>query len=121
LNYQLDDDQLLGSTIAAATATDQQHQRSDSQTESEVLTTTASMMMMMEQQPGDAPHLVQAYNDIPVLEQTKLPRGGVSVETKAVGRVQVRKRKEQSSTRMKELLFVALKPECISHYNVLTQ
>lgn len=38
----------------------------------------------------EAPHLVQAYNRIAVLEQTKLPRGGVSVETKAVGRVQVR-------------------------------
>ena len=30
------------------------------------------------------------YDSIPVLEQIKLPRGGVSVETKAVGRVQVR-------------------------------
>lgn len=30
------------------------------------------------------------YESIPVLEQTKLPRGGVSVETQAVGRVQVR-------------------------------
>jgi len=28
------------------------------------------------------------YDSIPVLEQTKLPRGGVSVETQAVGRVQ---------------------------------
>ena len=39
---------------------------------------------------GDAPHIAKAYDDIPLLEQTKLPRGGVSVETKAVGRVQVR-------------------------------
>jgi hypothetical protein len=31
-----------------------------------------------------------AYDSIPLLEQTKLPRGGISVETKAVGRVQVR-------------------------------
>lgn len=30
------------------------------------------------------------YDSIPVLEQTKLPRGGVSVETQAAGRVQVR-------------------------------
>jgi len=29
-----------------------------------------------------------AYDSIPHLEQTKLPRGGISVETKAVGRVQ---------------------------------
>ena len=39
---------------------------------------------------GDPPHIARAYDDIPILEQTKLPRGGVSVETKAVGRVQVR-------------------------------
>jgi hypothetical protein len=36
------------------------------------------------------PAVVKAYDDIPVMEQVKLPRGGVSVETKAVGRVQVR-------------------------------
>lgn len=33
----------------------------------------------------------RAYNSIPLLEQTKLPRGGISVETNAVGRVQVRR------------------------------
>ena len=32
-----------------------------------------------------------AYDSIPLLEQTKLPRGGISIETKAVGMVQVRK------------------------------
>lgn len=37
----------------------------------------------------DAPHVVRSYNAVPVLEQTKLPRGGVSMETQAVGRVQV--------------------------------
>lgn len=36
----------------------------------------------------DGPEL--AYDSVPILEQTKLPRGGVSVETKAVGRIQVR-------------------------------
>ncbi len=30
-----------------------------------------------------------AYDSIPLLEQTKLPRGGISIETKAVGMVQV--------------------------------
>jgi len=35
--------------------------------------------------------LGDAYDSIPLLEQTKLPRGGISMETKAVGRVQVRK------------------------------
>jgi hypothetical protein len=37
------------------------------------------------------PHasLADAYDAIPLLEQTKLPRGGLSMETKAVGRVQV--------------------------------
>ena len=34
--------------------------------------------------------LCDAYDSIPLLEQTKLPRGGISVETKAVGRIQVR-------------------------------
>jgi hypothetical protein len=38
----------------------------------------------------DSPRLVMSYNAVPVLEQIKLPRGGVSVDTKAVGRVQVR-------------------------------
>lgn len=38
----------------------------------------------------DAPTITNNYAAIPVLEQTKLPRGGVSVETQAVGRVQVR-------------------------------
>ncbi len=33
-----------------------------------------------------------AYDSIPLLEQTKLPRGGISIETKAVGMVQVRSR-----------------------------
>jgi len=36
----------------------------------------------------DAPNIVKAYDAVPVLEQTRLPRGGVSVETKAVGRIQ---------------------------------
>ena len=40
--------------------------------------------------PNVLDNLTMAYNAIPVLEQTKLPRGGVSVETKALGRVQVR-------------------------------
>ena len=35
--------------------------------------------------------LGDAYDSIPLLEQTKLPRGGISMETKAVGRIQVRK------------------------------
>ena len=35
-------------------------------------------------------HVIQSYADVPLLEQTKLPRGGVSMDTKAVGRVQVR-------------------------------
>jgi hypothetical protein len=41
--------------------------------------------------PGEAfPDLANSYESIPFLEQTQLPRGGVSVDTKAVGRVQVR-------------------------------
>lgn len=34
-------------------------------------------------------HGVTSYDEVPILDQTKLPRGGVSVDTKAVGRVQV--------------------------------
>jgi len=43
------------------------------------------------EETDEALHLVKSYDEIPVLEQTKLPRGGVSVETAAVGRVQVRR------------------------------
>jgi hypothetical protein len=32
----------------------------------------------------------KAYDSIPLLEQIKLPRGGISIETAAIGRVQVR-------------------------------
>jgi hypothetical protein len=39
---------------------------------------------------SDSPEHSKAYELVPELEQTKLPRGGVSIETKAVGRVQVR-------------------------------
>jgi hypothetical protein len=39
---------------------------------------------------SDSPEHSKAYELVPDLEQTKLPRGGVSIETKAVGRVQVR-------------------------------
>lgn len=45
-----------------------------------------------EEEMADGPSIANSYAAIPVLEQTKLPRGGVSVETKAVGRVQVRSR-----------------------------
>ena len=34
-------------------------------------------------------NLGDAYDSIPLIEQVKLPRGGISMETKAVGRVQV--------------------------------
>jgi hypothetical protein len=37
----------------------------------------------------DEPVVMKSYNSIPVLEMTRLPRGGVSFETEAVGRVQV--------------------------------
>lgn len=39
----------------------------------------------------DAPNIVMAYARVPQLELTKLPRGGVSMDTQAVGRVQVRR------------------------------
>jgi len=52
--------------------------------------TTESEVVASEVEVGEPPHMTKSYNGIPVLEQTKLPRGGVSVETQAVGRVQVR-------------------------------
>jgi hypothetical protein len=49
-----------------------------------------------EEQPSTDPNhfgkIGDAYDSIPLLEQTKLPRGGISMETKAVGRVQVSRR-----------------------------
>lgn len=39
---------------------------------------------------AESPAAARAYDAVPILEQTKLPRGGISVDTKAVGRVQVR-------------------------------
>ena len=40
--------------------------------------------------PDDPPDVMRAYDQVPLLEQSMLPRGGASVDTKAVGRVQVR-------------------------------
>lgn len=37
----------------------------------------------------DPPDVAASYNAIPLLEQTVLPRGGISMDTQAVGRVQV--------------------------------
>lgn len=36
----------------------------------------------------DDPSVVKAYDSIPILELTKLPRGGISLDSKAVGRLQ---------------------------------
>lgn len=35
--------------------------------------------------------VIKTYGDVPTLDTIKLPRGGISIDTKAVGRVQVRK------------------------------
>jgi hypothetical protein len=37
----------------------------------------------------DDPAVVAGYNSVPLLELDQLPRGGVSIETQSVGRVQV--------------------------------
>jgi hypothetical protein len=71
-------DELLGSTIASGIG-DKPHSVSIQSPESSGF-----------HDETEAPHLVQSYNQIPVLEQTRLPRGGVSIETQAAGRVQVR-------------------------------
>ncbi len=39
--------------------------------------------------PAEDPSVSKMYEGIPLLEATKLPRGGISIETDAVGRVQV--------------------------------
>lgn len=39
--------------------------------------------------PGAVREISEAYDAIPEIEQIRLPRGGISVDTKAVGRVQV--------------------------------
>lgn len=59
----------------------------------------------------ESPMTTRAYAAVPILEQTKLPRGGVSVDTKAVGRVQV------SLTISEDLLYlsVRLTPELTFH------
>lgn len=45
--------------------------------------------IMRDAPPVDDPKVLENYERIPDLEITKLPRGGLSVETEAVGRVQV--------------------------------
>lgn len=45
--------------------------------------------IMKDAPPVDDPKVLENYERIPGLEITKLPRGGLSVETEAVGRVQV--------------------------------
>jgi len=75
-------DSLLGSTVAHPDP----HSLSDPGNNNG----TAGGGAFADSSAGDAPHVTKAYDEIPVLEQTKLPRGGVSVETSAVGRIQVR-------------------------------
>lgn len=41
----------------------------------------------------DDPAVVAGYNSVPLLDLDQLPRGGISIETKAVGRIQVSHRK----------------------------
>ena len=38
----------------------------------------------------DDPAITRGYDSIPLIEVDQLPRGGISLETKAVGRIQVR-------------------------------
>jgi hypothetical protein len=37
----------------------------------------------------DDPAVIQGYESVPLIEVDALPRGGISLETKAVGRIQV--------------------------------
>jgi hypothetical protein len=47
--------------------------------------------IVLDEDKSQTATLVKSYDAVPLLDQVKLPRGGVSVETKAVGRVQVRR------------------------------
>jgi hypothetical protein len=61
----------------------------------------------------DTIQMMKAYDAVPALEETKLPRGGVSVETKAIGRIQVRKShqiNEVSTHRIHSSLVYRQKP-----------
>jgi hypothetical protein len=49
-----------------------------------------------------------AYDAIPLIEQIKLPRGGISIETKAVGRVQVSYRLQESAALFREVITCPL-------------
>lgn len=37
----------------------------------------------------DDPAVVEGYNSVPLIEMDRLPRGGITLETAAVGRIQV--------------------------------
>jgi hypothetical protein len=70
-----------------------------------------------EEQPSTDPNhfgkIGDAYDSIPLLEQTKLPRGGLSMETKAVGRVQVSRCRARCWKRIPSppaLLFIEIAP-----------
>jgi hypothetical protein len=93
------DDTLLGPSAESASSSTQQEENQEPSVNSNTPDGTTTPEYPDE---SEDPFLISSYGDIPVLEQTKLPRGGVSVETSAVGRVQVsaimsciRKRREQ--------------------------
>jgi hypothetical protein len=69
----------------------------------------------------DSPQIKKAYDAIPVLEQNKLPRGGVSIETKAVGRIQVSKkcRKKAFMWRLSFFLFALIKTHFILLFSLV--
>ena len=78
------EDELLGSAVGPSVVVNEDQEQSNFDTLSDFPPTPDTV------DESEDPLLILSYNKVPVLEQTKLPRGGVSVETKAVGRVQVR-------------------------------
>jgi hypothetical protein len=81
------DDALLGTKVDSVEKSIKQEDVQEPSAHSDVARESGEA----EEYPDDTedPFLISSYGNIPVLEQTKLPRGGVSVETAAVGRVQV--------------------------------
>ena len=60
-----------------------------SQKSGSLLTSSVTSILFGDAEGLDGPDVDKAYENVPLLDITHLPRGGVSIETQAVGHVQV--------------------------------
>jgi hypothetical protein len=111
VNHQHDSNVNSSSSTSGGGIRQQQQQRTVSLQQVNEESATSEEREIFRDDEEDSPNLVMSYNAVPVLEQIKLPRGGVSVDTKAVGRVQVRT--HMRSLAIKVFLFCC--HECILH------